>query len=217
MKKKSILIVGVGNFGRHIAEEFNELGHDIMAIDQNEERVNNVLPYVTNAQIGDSTNELFLKTLGVRNFDVCFVTIGGDFQSSLESTCLLKELGAKKVVSRAERDGQAKFLLRNGADEVIYPEKQLASWIGIRYSADHILDYIEVDGDHAIFEVSVPKSWIGKTIGQLDVRRKYKINIMATKKDGKINVAITPDTLLTEEHSLMVLGEYKALQKCFRI
>ncbi len=217
MKKKSILIVGVGNFGKHIAEKFNELGHDVMAIDQNEERINNVMPYVTNAQIGDSTNELFLKTLGVESFDVCFVTIGGDFQSSLESTCLLKELGAKKVVSRAERDGQAKFLLRNGADEVIYPEKQLASWIGIRYSADHILDYIEVDGDHAIFEVSVPKTWLGKTIAQLDVRRKYKINILAIKKDGKVNFSVMPDSLLAEGNTLLVLGEYKALQKCFKI
>ena len=217
MKKKSILIVGVGNFGKQIAEKFNELGHDVMAIDQNEDRINNVMSFVTNGQIGDSTNELFLKTLGVDNFDVCFVTIGGDFQSSLETTCLLKELGAKKVVSRAERDGQAKFLLRNGADEVIYPEKQLASWIGIRYSADHILDYIEVDEEHAIFEVSVPKSWIGKSIGQLDVRRKYNINIMATKRDGKINFTVSPDIILTEDHTLMALGEYKALQKCFRI
>lgn len=217
MKKKSILIVGVGNFGRHIAEEFNHLGHDVMAIDQNEDRINSVMPYVTNAQIGDSTNELFMKTLGIESFDVCFVTIGGDFQSSLESTCLLKELKAKKVVSRAERDGQAKFLLRNGADDVIYPEKQLASWIGIRYSADHILDYIQVDDRHAIFEVSVPKAWIGKTIAQLDVRRKYSINVLATKKDGKISVSIMPDTVLTESHTLLVWGEYKALQKCFKI
>ena len=217
MKHKSILLVGVGNFGKHIARKFNELGHDVMAIDQNEERINAVMPLVTNAQIGDSTNEDFLRTLGVDNYDVCIVTIGGDFQSSLETTSLLKELGAKKVVSRAERDGQAKFLLRNGADEIVYPEKQLASWMGIRYSADHILDYIELDGEHAIFEVTVPKEWIGMTVGQLDIRRKYKINIMGIKKNGKFSVSITPDTVLTEDKTLMVVGEYKALQKCFRI
>ena len=217
MKHKSILLVGVGNFGKHIARKFNKLGHDVMAIDQDEERINDVMPLVTSAQIGDSTNEDFLRTLGVDNYDVCIVTIGGDFQSSLETTSLLKELGAKKVVSRAERDGQAKFLLRNGADEIVYPEKQLASWMGIRYSADHILDYIELDGEHAIFEVTVPKEWIGMTVGQLDIRRKYKINIMGIKKNGKFSVSITPDTVLTEDKTLMVVGEYKALQKCFRI
>jgi len=217
MKHKSILLVGVGNFGKHIARKFSELGHDVMAIDQDEERINEVMPLVTSAQIGDSTNEDFLRTLGVDNYDVCIVTIGGDFQSSLETTSLLKELGAKKVVSRAERDGQAKFLLRNGADEIVYPEKQLASWMGIRYSADHILDYIELDGEHAIFEVTVPKEWIGMTVGQLDIRRKYKINIMGIKKNGKFSVSITPDTVLTEDKTLMVVGEYKALQKCFRI
>ena len=217
MKHKSILLIGVGNFGKHIARKFNELGHDVMAIDQDEERINDVIPLVTSAQIGDSTNENFLRTLGVDNYDVCIVTIGGDFQSSLETTSLLKELGAKKVVSRAERDGQAKFLLRNGADEIVYPEKQLASWMGIRYSADHILDYIELDGEHAIFEVTVPKEWIGMTVGQLDIRRKYKINIMGIKKNGRFSVSITPDTVLTENKTLMVVGEYKALQKCFRI
>ena len=217
MKHKSILLVGVGNFGKHIARKFNELGHDVMAIDQDEERINDVMPLVTSAQIGDSTNEDFLRTLGVDNYDVCIVTIGGNFQSSLETTSLLKELGAKKVVSRAERGGQAKFLLRNGADEIVYPEKQLASWMGIRYSADHILDYIELDGEHAIFEVTVPKEWIGMTVGQLDIRRKYKINIMGIKKNGKFSVSITPDTVLTEDKTLMVVGEYKALQKCFRI
>ena len=217
MKHKSILLIGVGNFGKHIARKFNELGHDVMAIDQDEERINDVMPLVTSAQIGDSTNEDFLRTLGVDNYDACIVTIGGDFQSSLETTSLLKELGAKKVVSRAERDGQAKFLIRNGADEIVYPEKQLASWMGIRYSADHILDYIELDVEHAIFEVTVPKEWIGMTVGQLDIRRKYKINIMGIKKNGRFSVSITPDMVLTEDKTLMVVGEYKALQKCFRI
>ena len=123
---KSILLIGLGRFGRHIAQELNELGHQVMAIDSNEDRVNAVLPYVTNAQIGDSTSEYFLRSLGVGNFDVCIVTIGGNFQNSLETTSLLKELGAKLVVSRAERDVQAKFLLRNGADEVVYPEKHVS-------------------------------------------------------------------------------------------
>ena len=214
---KNILLIGLGRFGRHIALQLNKLGHEVMAVDSNEERVNEILPIVTNAQIGDSTNTEFLKSLGIGNFDVCIVTIGGNFQNSLETTSLLKELGAKLVVSRAERDVQAKFLLRNGADEVVYPEKQVANWAAIRYTADHIRDYIEVDESHAIFEVEVPKEWIGKTVGELDIRRKYSINIMATKENGKINMVVSPETVLTDNITLLVLGAYKELQKCFRI
>ena len=214
---KSILLIGIGRFGKHIAMDLHRLNHQVMVVDDNEERINELLPYVTNAQIGDSTNRDFLESLGVRNFDVCFVAIGKDFQSSLETTSTLKELGAKLVVSRAASAVHAKFLLRNGADEVIYPEKQVAKWAAIRYSADHILDYIELDESHAIFEVSVPKAWVGKSILQLDVRRKYNINIMGIKQGGRMNVSISPDTVLTEDITLMVLGEYKALQKCFHI
>ncbi len=214
---KSVLLIGLGRFGKHIALDLHRLGHQVMAVDDNEDRINDILPYVTNAQIGDSTNVEFLNSLGVDNFDVCFVAIGKDFQSSLETTSTLKELGAKFVVSRAASEVHSKFLLRNGADEVIYPEKQVAKWASIRYSSNHILDYIELDNTHSIFEVSVPKSWVGLSIGQLDVRRKYNINIMAVKINGKMSVSITPDTVLTEEKTLLVLGEYKALQKCFHI
>lgn len=214
---KSILLVGAGRFGRHIAMQLSQLGHQIMAVDTNEERINDVLPYVTNAQIGDSTNAEFLRSLGIGNFDVCLVTIGGSFQNSLETTSLLKELGAKCVVSRAERDVQAKFLLRNGADHVVYPEKQVAKWAAIRYTADHIFDYIEIDDQHAIFEVEIPEEWIGKSIGELDIRRKFGINILGIKHSGKTDVSITPDTVLSKKTTILTLGEYKALQKCFRI
>ena len=214
---KNILLVGAGRFGRHIAMQLSQLGHQIMAVDTNEERINDVLPYVTNAQIGDSTNAEFLRSLGIGNFDVCLVTIGGSFQNSLETTSLLKELGAKCVVSRAERDVQAKFLLRNGADHVVYPEKQVAKWAAIRYTADHIFDYIEIDDQHAIFEVEIPEEWIGKSIGELDIRRKFGINILGIKHSGKTNVSITPDTVLSQKTTILELGENKALQKCFRI
>lgn len=214
---KNILLIGVGRFGRHIAMQLSQLGHQFMAVDTNEERINDVLPFVTNAQIGDSTNEEFLRTLGIGNFDVCFVTISSNFQNSLETTSLLKELGAKSVVSRAERDVQAKFLLRNGANNVVYPEKQMAKWAAIRYSADHIFDYIEIDEQHAIFEVQVPKEWIGKSVGQLDVRRRFGINILGIKRTGKTDVSVMSDTILSEDITILALGEYKALQKCFQI
>lgn len=214
---KSILLIGLGRFGKHVALNLNQLGHEVMAVDHREERVNELLPFVTNAQIGDSTNMEFLWSLGVRNFDVCIVAIGNDFQSSLETTSNLKELGAKLVVSRAARDVHAKFLLRNGADEVVYPEKQIAKWTAIRYASNHIRDYVELDEAHAIFEVTIPKNWLGKTIGQIDIRKKYNINIMALKENGKMDVAITPETVLTADKTMLVLGEYRALQKCFHI
>ena len=172
---------------------------------------------MTNAQIGDSTNAEFLQSLGIGNYDICFVTIGGSFQNSLETTSLLKELGAKLVISRAERDVQEKFLLRNGADKVVYPEKQVAKWASIRYTDDHILDYMEVDASHAIFEVEVPEEWAGKTVGELDIRKRYNINILAVKNEREFNIAISPDTYLAENTKLLVLGEYRTLQKCFRI
>lgn len=214
---KNILLIGLGHFGKHIAMELNQLGHEVMAIDNDEEKVNDVLPYVTSAQIGDSTDSDFLESLGIRNFDVCIVTMSGNFQNSLETTSLLKELGAEFVVSAAKRDVQEKFLLRNGADRVVYPEKQMAKWTAIRYTSDHILDYIEVDDSYAIFEVQVPDNWIGKSIGKIDIRKKYNINILALKEYGKLNMAITPDTVLTSNISLLVLGDYKSLQKCFKI
>ena len=159
--------------GKKIPKALYKPGKNFLII--NSTNYNN---YVTNAQIGDSTNSYFLNSLGISNFDVCIVAIGSNFQNSLETTSLLKELGAKKVISRAERDVQAKFLLRNGADDVVYPEKQMARWTAIRYTADHVLDYVEVDKDNALFEVEVPPKWIGKTIRELDVRNSFNINII---------------------------------------
>lgn len=214
---KSILLIGLGRFGRHIAIKLDELNHQVMAVDNNESRVEAVLPYVRNAQIGDATNEDFIRSLGVRNFDVCIVAIGDNFQSSLEATSLLKELGAKMVVSRAARDVHAKFLLRNGADEVVYPEKQLASWTAIRYSADHIFDYVELDEEHGIFEISIPNAWIGKTVGELDIRKKYNVNIMALRCNGVLDMNIASETLLGDDQTMLVLGNIKNIQKQFHI
>ena len=214
---KNILLIGLGRFGKHIAMQLNEMGHEIMAVDINEERVNRILPFVTNAQIGDSTDASFLESLGIGNFDICFVTIGGSFQNSLETTSLLKELGANLVISRAERDVQEKFLLRNGADRVVYPEKQAAKWASIRYADDHILDYMEVDASHAIFEVAIPDEWIGRSVGELDIRRRYNINILAVKKEREVSVTISVNTVLEADSTLLVLGDYKAIQKFFHI
>ncbi|MBE5893423.1 MAG: TrkA family potassium uptake protein [Lachnospiraceae bacterium] len=214
---KSILLIGLGRFGKHIAIKLHELGHEVMAVDKEEERVEEMLPYVTGAQIGDSTKEEFLRPLGVRNYDVCIVTIGNNFQASLETTSLLKELGAKVVVARASQDVQAKFLRRVGADEVVYPEKQLASWTAIRYSSDHIFDYIELANGYAIFEIEVPEHWRGKTIGEIDIRRKYNVNIMALKEGGNLLMTVTSATRLSAGQTILVLGNNKDIHKCFHI
>ena len=214
---KSVLLIGLGRFGRGVAEKLNELHHQVLAVDKNEERVNEILPLVTDAQIGDATSETFLRSLGVDNFDVCIVTLGEDFQSSLETTSLLKELGAKKVVSRASREVQKKFLLRNGADDVVYPEGQLAAWTAIRHTTEHVLDYIALDSEYAIYDLSVPAEWHGKTVGGLDIRRKYNLNILAVRGDGQPSMVVTGDTMLQENQTILVLGKWKDVQKCFRI
>ena len=214
---KSVLLIGLNNFGVYMAKQLRELGHQVMAVDKREDRIDRVLPFVTDAQIGDSTSEPFLRSLGVNNYDVCLVAIGNDFQSSLETASLLKELGARLVVARADREVQAKFLLRNGADEVINPEKQIAEWAAIRYASNHILDYVKLDEDHAIFEVTVPRDWVGKTIAEIDIRKRYGVNIMAVKENGRMNLTVTPETVLTDSRTMLVLGERRAIQKCFKI
>ena len=215
---KSVLLIGLGRFGWSLAEKLHDLNHEVMAVDRDERTVNEVLPIVTDAQIGDATNELFLRSLGVDNYDVCFVAIGEDFQSSLETTSLLKELGAKKVISQASREVQRKFLLRNGADEVIYPEKQLAAWAVLRFVTDHVLDYIALDSEYAIYDVSVPEEWNGKTVGGLDIRKRFNLNLLAVRGDGTpTSMAVTGETVLHANQTILVLGRWRDVQKCFRL
>ena len=214
---KSVLLIGLGRFGFSVAEKLNELRHQVMAVDRDEERINEVLPLVTNAKIGDAANEIFLRSLGVAHYDVCFVTIGESFESSLQVTSLLKELGAKKVISRASSDVHRKFLLRNGADDVVYPERQLASWMVMRHVTDHVLDYIALDSTYAIYDLSVPPEWNGKTVGMLDIRKKYNLNLLAIRESGKASIAVNSETVLRESQTILVLGTWKDIQKCFKI
>ena len=204
---KSILIIGLGRFGRHMAKKFSEQNNDVMAIDINEERINNVLSVVTNALIGDATNEQFMETIGVRDFDLCVVAIGDNFQSSLETTALLKDLGAKFVLARASRDVHAKFLLRNGADDVIYPEKETAERLAVKYGSDNIFNYIELNDEYSIYEIAVPSSWLNKSILKVNVRSKYGISILASKQGNNIYPLPKPEHVFTDSESLMILGK----------
>ena len=214
---KSVLLIGLGRFGQHVARKLNDLGHQVMAVDSVEERVEAVLPFVTNAQIGDSTSREFLSSLDIPSFDACIVAIGDNFQNSLETADLLKELGAQKVIARASRGVQEKFLLRCGADEVVYPEKQLAAWTAIRCTSEHILDYIELDEDYSIFELTVPEEWRGKTILQLDLRKRYGINILGVRRAGRLDMGVGPDTVLDGGSPVLILGRQKEVNKFLRI
>ena len=210
---KSILVIGMGRFGRHLSRKLTELGNEVMVVDEREEAISELVGDVTSAQIGDCTREDVLRSLGVTNFDVCFVCVGSDFQASLEITALLKDLGARRVISKASRDIHAKFLLRNGADDVVYPVRQSAGWAAVRYSSDHIFDYIQLTPEHSIYETAVPPSWVGKTIGELGVRQRHKVNILATKRGEELMPIPGGDHCFQADETILILGDNRDVQR----
>ena len=210
---KTVLIIGLGRFGRHLATRMAELGNEVMVVDVNAEVVEKMLPIVTDAKIGDCTDEEVLRSLGVNNFDICFVCTGNSFQSSLEITDQLKVLGAKKVISKADRDIQAKFLLRNGADEVIYPERDVAERAAIKYGSNKVFDYIEMAEGYSILEIPPMHGWIGKSIGQLAIRSRYHVSILGIKVNGHLQFLPHPDRVLAAEDHLMIVGMKKDIER----
>lgn len=212
---KSFMIIGMGRFGHYLCRELSALGNEILAVDVVEEQLEPCLSLVTSAQIGDCTRQEVLQELGVRNFDACFVCIGTNFQNSLEITSLLKEMGAKKVVSRASTDVQAKFLLRNGADEVVYPERDIAERIAKKSSANHVFDFVDL-GAYGIYEVLPLKSWVGKSIRELNVRVSYNISILGIRgKDGSL-VMSDAEYCFHEDDHMMVMGSDADLARFVR-
>jgi trk system potassium uptake protein TrkA len=217
MMKNNILLIGAGYFGTRVAERLMEYKQDVMVVDIDEDRVNDCLDFVTNARIGDVTNEAFIESLGVNDYDVCIVAIGDDFMSSLQATALLKDHGARYVVSRASSDVQEKFLLRNGADKVIFPERSYADWTAIRYANNHVFDYLPLDDNFVVMEVEVPASWAGKTINDLQIRSEYGLNIIAIKHQNVMSANIDPLSELNAEDSLLVLGKTEDIRSCFKL
>ncbi len=214
---KSILVVGLGRFGYHLIDQLSKAGDEILAVDSSEERMEAVLDKVTSSLIGDATNESFIRSLGVENFDVCFVAIGDDFQASLETTSLLKECGARYVVARASRSVHEKFLLRNGADAVVFPEKQLAEWAAIRWCSGRVIDYLDYPGDYSIFEIQVPKTWIGSSLIDLGIRNKLHLNVLSIRREGKQIVEFPADFVFAEGDSVTVFGADKDIKKNLNI
>lgn len=212
---KSILVIGIGRFGKHLCQDLIENGNDVMAVDENEENLEEILQLVTSAKIGDCTKEEVLKSFGVSNFDICFVCIGTNFQSSLEITSLLKDLGANYVISKATRDIQAKFLLKNGADEVIYPDRDIAARIAARVSANNVYDYVEM-GEYSIYEIQPIEEWFGKSIRDVDFRAKYNVSIMGIKQAGETQILPSPDHIFQENEHLMVIGKKENIDRILK-
>ena len=213
---KSVLLIGLGRFGRRMARKLRELDHEVLAIDRNEQKVNEALEFVTSAQIADATSEPFMRSVGVSNFDLCVVAIGDDFQSSLETTALLKECGARFVLSRASREVHAKFLLRNGADDIVYPERQMADWAAMRYSSDHIFDYVSLSPDYSIYEIATPREWEGKTVMERAVRQRYRVNVLGVKKGDALQPMPGPAHRFEAGESVLILGHDRDVQNLLK-
>lgn len=216
IKMKSVLIIGMGRFGHHLCMNMLNLKNEVMIVDIDEKKMEDLVPDVTSAKIGDCTNEEVLKSFGVGNFDLCFVCIGTNFQSSLEITSLLKELGAKHVISKANRDVHAKFLLRNGADEVIYPDRDIAERMAVRYSANHVFDYIELTDEYSIYEIPPVERWIGKSIKDVGVRQKYHASIIATKEGDKTKLLPPAEHIFKKDEHLMIIGQKEDIDRILK-
>jgi len=210
---KSVLVIGTGNFGTHLTRRLAALGNEIMIVDKDERPMEDLLPIVAGAKIGDCTDLKVLQSLDVPGFDVCFVCIGGDFQANLEITSQLKDLGAKQVISKANKDLHAKFLERNGADEVVYPDRDIAEKTAVAYSSDQVFDFIELADGYSIYEIAPEKKWVGKTIQQVGVRSNYRINIVAVKTLNGLEMNPRPDYVFKTEEHLLVLGHRDVIAK----
>ena len=206
MAKKTFLIIGMGTFGHHLCRELAKQNCEIMVVDAVAEAVEDVLNLVVSAKVGDCTNAEVLRSFGVADFDACFECVSSDFKNSLQITSLLKELGARKVICKANDDIHKKFLLRNGADQVIYPEKEAATSLAVSESSDDIFDCIPLTADYSIYELKVPDRWVGKSIAELSVRKEYRLNILALLTETGIQPMPEASHVFREEEHLMVMG-----------
>lgn len=213
---KTFLIIGMGTFGHHLCRELAKQKCEIMAVDRRAEAVEDVLPLVVSAKVGDCTNAEVLRSFGIESFDTCFVCVSSNFKNSLQIASLLKELGAKRVFSKADDDIHAKFLLRNGADQVIYPEKETAVRIAVSESSDAIFDCIPLTPEYSIYELAVPEKWIGKSLRELNVRSRYNLNVLGIKTEEAIAPLPPADYVFRTGEHVMVLCHVEDLRKLIR-
>lgn len=207
---RSFLVIGLGSFGTHLTRKLVELGNEVMVVDKDEEKVSRLASEATAALVGDCQDEQVVASLGVKNFDVCFVCVKDDFQCSLEVTAILKEQGAKYVVARADREKQIRFLKKIGADQVIHTEMDMAHRAAMRFSARNAFEYIELTPKYAVLEMETPKEWEGRTVAQVDVRRRYNVNILGVKNGDEIIPLLDPDYRFARDAHLIIAGDKEA-------
>lgn len=210
---KNILLIGIGRFGFHVAMELSKLNTQVLAVDTSEDHLQKVDEYVSKTIIGNGTDVDFLKTLGINTFDDCIVTIGDDFQASLETVLHLKDLGARRITARASMESQKKLLSKIGADLVVYPEKQLAKWTALHCASNFVYDFMDLDNQYGVYEILTPKEWASKTLAELDLRKRHNINIIGVKEKNKMKMILGPNYVLKEGENLVVIGKEADINK----
>ncbi|KZL93662.1 potassium channel family protein [Clostridium magnum] len=213
MKKKQFVVIGLGRFGTSVAETLYKLGHDVLAVDANEEKVHDIAEYVTHAIQADVTDEENLKSLGVNNFDVAVIGIGVDMQDSIMITLLAKEIGIKYVIAKANSELHAKILYKIGADKVVFPERDTGVRVAHDIVGSNILDYIELSSEYSLAEIVAIDEWHDKTLGQLNMRAKYGINVVAVKRQDDIDVVPSSEYKIIKGDIVVAIGKYKNINK----
>ncbi len=213
MSKKQFVVVGLGRFGESLAKTVYDLGHDVLVIDMDEEKIADIADYVTHAVQMDATDENALRKLGLSNFDVAVVTIGSDIQASVMSALLMREMGVKYVIAKGHSDLHAKVLYKIGADKVILPEKDMGKRVAHNLVSSNILDYIELSSEYSIMEIETLDTWVEKSLRDLEFRRKYGINVVAIKDGSKVNVSPGADEIIKKNDIIVALGSTKDLGK----
>ena len=213
LTQRQFVVIGLGRFGTSVAQTLYSLGNDVLAIDSDEDRVQNISDSVTQAIQADATDENSLRSIGVRNFDVAVVTIGSDLQASVMATLLVKELGVGYTIAKANSELHAKVLYKIGADKVVLPERDMGVRVAHNLVSTNILDYIELSSDFSIAEVIAPQEWYGKNLENLSIRANYGINIVAIKKKEEINVSPTAGDVIEEGDIIVAIGGTEELNK----
>lgn len=211
--RKQFVVIGLGRFGTSVAKTLTQLGNDVLAIDRSETAVQVVMNSVTHAVQADAREEETLKALGVRNFDVAIVAIGDDIQANILITLMLKEMGVKMVVSKAMNHLHGRVLEKIGADKIIYPEKDMGIRLAHNLVTHNVMDWIELSPDYSVVEITVPQKFIGKSLGELDLRAKYGINVIAVKKSNAIIVAPGAKERFEQNDIVIIVSKNELLAK----
>ncbi|MCQ6559188.1 potassium channel family protein [Paenibacillus mendelii] len=211
MRKMQYVVIGMGRFGSSVATALSNLGFEVLAIDSDEQKIQEIANIVTHAVSADTTDEEALRALGVRNFDVVVVAIGADIQASILTTLILKELGVPRLIVKAQNELHGKVLSKIGADKVVFPERDMGLRVAHHLISPNILDYIELSDDYSILEIKAPAQVVGKNLKQLDIRARFKCNVLAIKTGDKMNISPYAEDIIHENDTLVIVGKNEDL------